>query len=203
MKKNVCVVIGIVLGFLFLEGCSSVPLTHYYTFPPDLNPSVPAATSTYPLVLALEPFDAEGPYAQEKIVYRDSPYEVNFYEYHKWLRSPEKLATDQALKLIAATRMFKRVHARPFQVYADYVLQGRMIMFDQWRNTTPPYVRIQIEYQLMEPQEERILWTDRIDTTANITSLALVDTVKGFETALQENLLRALSALEPVVSQPK
>ena len=45
--------------------------------------------------MAVDTFEADVPYQQDKIVFRTSPYEVNFYEYHKWLRPPEELVADQ------------------------------------------------------------------------------------------------------------
>jgi ABC-type uncharacterized transport system auxiliary subunit len=181
-------------------GCSSVPSTNYYTFAPELAPPSPASSATYPYVLAIDAFQADVPYQQERIVYRVSPYQVNFYEYHRWLRPTNDVVTDQVLNVLEAMHLFKRVHAQPYDIPSDYVLQGQIKMFDQWAETTPPVVRIQIDYRFLAAQSERVLWAQRIDTTVPLASLGLVDTVKGFESALQENLRQALSELAEILS---
>jgi ABC-type uncharacterized transport system auxiliary subunit len=185
------------------NGCSSVPPTNYYIFAPDLETPSPTSSSTYPYVVAIDEFQADVPYQQERIVFRASPYQVNFYEYHRWLRPTNDLVTDQALKVLEAMHRFKRVHAQPYDIPSDYILQGRIKMFDQWVATTPPMVRIQIDYRFLAAQSEQVLWARRIDTTAPLASLGLIDTVKGFESALEENLRQVVSAFEDILSQPE
>ena len=188
---------------IWLYGCTPVPPTYYYTFRPDIEKNVGTASPQYPSVLAIEAFDADVPYQQDKIVFRTSPYEVNFYEYHKWLRPLGELVTDQVVKFISAAGMFQKVHPRAFESYADYTLRGRIKMFDQWYSETTSHVRIQLEYALMASEKEQILWMDTVETTAPVSNLKVVETVKGFETALQENVLQALTAIARVLSQRK
>lgn len=76
-------------------------------------------------------------------------------------------------------------------------------MFDQWYSETTSHVRIQLEYALMASEKEQILWMDTVETTAPVSNLKVVETVKGFETALQENVLQALTAIARVLSQRK
>ena len=210
MKKRYILVVSCLLYPIWLCGCAEIPLTHYYTFRPDVGKNAKTTSSKYPYVVAIDTFEADVPYQQDKIVFRTSPYEVNFYEYHKWLRPPEELVTDQVLKLVSSAGMFQNVHARAFESPPDYIIQGRIKMFDQWNSGKTSFVRIQLEYHLIAPEEEQIIWMDTVETTANISKLEstelaqfIVETVKGFETALQENILQALAAIDGVLSRRK
>jgi ABC-type uncharacterized transport system auxiliary subunit len=136
-------------------------------------------------------------------VYRTSPYEVNFYEYRRWLRPPAELVTQQVQKQIKMAALCKRVHAFGFDSYADYILLGEVTMFDQWyedKNTS--LVQVGIQYRLLDSETEQILWIDNIESTATVPSLVFnVDTVKGFESALQKNIQQMLAAIEDVFAQ--
>jgi ABC-type uncharacterized transport system auxiliary subunit len=191
---------GLVFGLI---GCGQVPATSYYTFQPDPPVLQNFAPQTWPVVLAIGQFEAEPPYQQDKIVYRKSPYEVNFYEYRKWLRSTEQIVSDQIVAIIRATHRFKRVHTQPFEVAADYILQGQILMFDQWQNNSTPLVKVKLSYRLLTAADEQVVWSEVLTTTATAASLDMVETIKGFETALQTNVLQALEAMSPIVSQAR
>jgi ABC-type uncharacterized transport system auxiliary subunit len=191
-------------------GCTNIPLTHYYTFRPDIELAEKPVSSTYPYVLTIEPFETDFPYQEHKIVFRRSPYEVNFYEYHKWLQPLEKLVAEQVFKLASATQMFRHVHNQAFGTYANYIIHGNINMFDFWYSPTGSFVRIQIEYQLIAAKEDQIIWMQMMDTTRevemlditeSITSSHIVEIVKVFEAALHDNIIQALTLMDGVLSQ--
>ena len=76
-------VLALVLWSSGLSGCSLTkpqPAVHHYT----LTVTVPeAAASTARTSLIVRPFAAADPYNQERLVYRSSAYQVDFYNYHR------------------------------------------------------------------------------------------------------------------------
>ena len=203
MKKRIIFIVAWLLCIIWLCGCSNIPPTHYYTFRPDSEKTATTTSPKYPHIVAIDAFEAEVPYQQDKIVYRTSPYEVNFHEYRRWLRPLEELVTEQVLKLVSAAGMFQDVHTQAFESYADYIIRGRIKMFDQWYSEGTSSVRVRLEYHLIALKEERIIWMDTVETETDIPGLEIVETVKGFETALQENILQALAAIDEVLYQRK
>ena len=180
-----------------LTGCGAkIPPTHYYTFAPHAESMAqqPAAASV-PAMLGLAAFDANAPYQQDKIVFRTSPYEVNFYEYHKWLRPPTDIVTETVRQQIAAARLFRAV--QDDDARTDYLLRGRILMFDQWYiEQRSSEIRIEIRYQLQEAEDERTIWTETIATKATTPSLDILGTIQAFETALQQNIRQAITGME-------
>jgi len=181
---------------LTLSGCSSrVPITHYYTFHPQPWKSQAAATAIFPHILAVDAFNADAPYQQERIVFRTSPYEVNFYEYRKWLRPPTDLVTEQVFRALKTSGFFHDV--RTYESGADYLLQGRIMMFEQWyEDQETSTVHVGIRYSVVTPDEDHIIWTNTIETSAKTPSLDILETIQAFETALQENTRQALISLK-------
>ncbi len=201
MRKRVLLIVWCVC-LIWMNGCVDIPLTHYYTFPPDIENPAERTSPKYSYVIGIETYEASAPYQQDRIVFRTSAYEVNFYEYHRWLRPPAELVSEQVQKLFMASGLFERVHAYAFEAYADYIIRGKILMFDQWHNEdNTSTVRVGILYQLIAPEEERIIWMDNVETTATVPSLELVETVKGFESALQKNIRQALGAFDHAFAQ--
>jgi ABC-type uncharacterized transport system auxiliary subunit len=203
MMKQYLYLISLVVALFWLAGCgASVPPTHYYTFHPDPSlPPLQTETGHDPAVLGLETFEADVPYQQDKIVFRTSPYEVNFYEYHKWLHLPEDLVTEQVLKALSAARLFQAAYLDAFDFPVDYVLRGQIKMFDQWYESDTSWVRVILHYTLFTPEDNTILWTATVETRSDIADVSIVETVKGFEDALHDNVRQALIAIDQVLSQ--
>ena len=196
----------LLVGILFgVSGCfTNIPLMHYYTFQPASEKAAKGETPKYPYVIGVEAFDANAPYQQDKIVFRTSAYEVNFYEYHRWLRPPADLLQEQTVKLLTTSALFQKVHAYVFESFADYSLIGRIVMFDQWNNADKTAaVHVGITYQFINPEQQRLVWSDTITVITPTSSLGVVETVKAFESALQENILQAIAAIDQVLSQER
>lgn len=201
MKNQSVYLIALWLGSLVvLTGCASVPPTHYYTFQPVPVIAREPSSPRYSASIGVEAYEAETPYQQDRIVFRKSPYEVNFYEYHRWLRPPTELVTEQVQKLLRTSELFQQVHEYTYDSTPDYLLRGRILLFDQWYNGKGSSVQIGIHYQFVEVAQERILWSDVIETTATVPTLDIVETVKGFESAVQENISHALASIEKVLA---
>ncbi len=181
---------------LIIGGCTSkIPLTHYYTFHPQPLSSGKSKAATYPKILAIDTFQADAPYQQERLVFRTSPYEVNFYEYRKWLRPPTELVTEQVFRAFKTSGKFQDV--RQYESGADYLLQGRIVMFEQWyEDQQASTIHVGIRYALMTLDEERIIWADTIETSETTPSLDILETIQAFETALQHNIQQAIASLE-------
>ncbi len=199
MMKRLFLLISV--SILILGGCSSkIPLTHYYTFHPQSPTSGKPTAAKYPKILAIDTFQADAPYQQERLVFRTSPYEVNFYEYRKWLRPPTELVTEQVFRAFKTSGTFQ--DARLYESGADYLLQGRIVMFEQWyEEQQASTVHVGIRYALMTLDEERIIWADTIETSETTPSLDILGTIQAFETALQHNIRQAIASMEQAFDQ--
>src|SRR5215469_3315403 len=99
--------VSVVLGLL--AGCGSVhePATKYYKLdiPPAPMPAAPSAQVS----LRIEPFRTTRMLGQDRIVYRPSPVEVGFYEYHRWAEPPNDTVTKAVADQLAKRRVFQSI----------------------------------------------------------------------------------------------
>src|SRR5579862_3849070 len=80
------------LGALVLAGCGSIRYPTTYVL--NLTPPVPQAASNVALgPIAIREFRCPEYLCEGRIVYRSSPEEVGFYDYHRWaMKPPEVIA---------------------------------------------------------------------------------------------------------------
>ena len=127
------VLLSIILTGIVLGGCS---LTHskqevrYYalalpTRTPD--PSSPALSSAS---LIVQPFSAQPPYNRDRIVYRSSPYEFDFYHYHRWVTKPADMITTLTRRSLQQSGLFTTVYPTS-DAQADLRLGGIIRQYEE------------------------------------------------------------------------
>ena len=121
----------ILLSFYIFIACGKIPETHYYTLS---YPSVENRTTSPKLdkIIAVKKFLADPPYDQDRIVYRESLYEVKFYNYRRWICSPREMLTESAVQHLRKSGLFAGVVHAQSGHSSHYVLTGRILQFEEW-----------------------------------------------------------------------
>ena len=93
--KNLAVAL---IGALVLAGCGSVryPTTYVLNFPPPVPQAAPSNGALGPV--AIREFQCPEYLCEGRIVYRSSPEEVGFYEYHRWAMNPRQAITQYVVE---------------------------------------------------------------------------------------------------------
>ena len=127
------------MGALVLAGCGSVryPTTYVLNFPPPVPQAAPSNGALGPV--AIREFRCPEYLCEGRIVYRSSPEEVGFYEYHRWAMNPRQAITQYVEEGLRAQSLFKSVSVHERGSEAAYVLSGnieRLEEVDQGRDVT-------------------------------------------------------------------
>lgn len=150
------------LGLLF-HACGSVPETFYYTVAPlslhEVKAATDSRTNTQALVLGVEKFSADALYDDDRIIYRESPYEVKYYHYRRWAAPPRALLTEEVLKNLQQSQLFQNVVSFPTNRHVDYVLTGRVVAFEEWDRGAEWFGRVAFSAQLYDPISRRAIWS--------------------------------------------
>ncbi len=147
-----------------LQACGGVPETYYYTVAPlALNAQPPEANDSHSartIVLGVKKFSAEALYDDDRIIYRESPYEVKYYHYRRWAATPRLLVTDEIIKQLYAARICRNVVSFPSNKHVDYVLTGRIVSFEEWDRGEQWFGRVAFTAQLYDPVSQQLLWSE-------------------------------------------
>ena len=79
----------IIIAFtLFLGSCSKIPRSHYYLLDTKLTPDFikkEHQSRVIPLSVRIKPPNIGQVYNRLNLVYKESPFKIGFYNYHKWV----------------------------------------------------------------------------------------------------------------------
>ncbi len=190
MSKRISV---IALLWAVLYGCSgTIPDIHYYLIDYEVAGSTDRSEPVHRVVLGVSPFDAAPLYQEERLVYRDSPYEGKYYHYHRWVSRPTLMITEKTIEHLRAAKLFTQVVPFPKYSQVDYLLQGTIKALEEWDEGNQWYARVQIAFELVDPKSKQLSWHTVIEQKVPAQQKTPGEIVKAINIGVQ----RCLNELE-------
>lgn len=137
---------------------ASAPPTRYYAL--DLPRPTPAAERLAHTAV-LMPIRAGEIARQGRIVYRESPHEVGFYEYHRWAEDPEDSVAEALAGALLARGTFASVTPFDGRTQADFILRGELRRIEEIDHDAPVRASVEIALELVDADTSRVVWSDR------------------------------------------
>ena len=155
---------GNVIGALILAaalGCGgSPPQTRHYQLAPPSGEQAPA-TADGPS-LAIEPLEVDAAYDEDRIVYRSSPVQIDYYHYHRWTSPPGRMLADHLRQAYRRTGRFRQVTAE-ITPETDVIVSGRVAAIEEVDVSADRWVaRIQLELRATDARSREVLWSREI-----------------------------------------
>jgi len=188
------ILIAILFEVLVLGACGGkLPATRFYQLAPSAAAQKPAGDVT----LVVEPLATDPAYDDERIVYRTTPYRLDYYQYHRWSSPPGAMVGNYLEQALENSGKFRSV-AREVSADAPAVLGGRVIAIEEvdtsktsWRG------RIVIELTLTDARTGITLWTEQYEETEPLPT----QSPEGLAKALSAALERIVAKAAPVVAE--
>ena len=149
-----------ILISLVLGGCSlphsKQEVRHYALALPARthDPSSPALSSAS---LVVRPFTAQPPYNRDRIIYRSSPYEFDFYHYHRWVTKPADMLTALTRRSLQQSGLFTTVYPTS-DAQADLQLGGVIRQYEEVDQAHSWQAVLSIEVWLSRSREPAPFW---------------------------------------------
>jgi ABC-type uncharacterized transport system auxiliary subunit len=144
-------------------------------------------------VLAVEPLDAGAAYDDERIIYRTSPYRLDYYEYHRWSASPGTMVGDAIADVLAASGRFGAIEREETRE-ADVVLGGRLVALEEVDVSSTRWVgRIALDLRLTDARSGDVIWSQRLEATEPLARRS----PEGLAAAVSRALARLLGRATP------
>ncbi|MGH7496558.1 MAG: ABC-type transport auxiliary lipoprotein family protein [bacterium] len=177
-----------------------MPETFYYTVSNWNTPPLESENHHTPaldIVLGVEKFSAETMYDDDRIIYRDSPFEVKYYHYRRWAAVPRTLVTDEILKQLRASSCCREVVAYPAENQVNYTISGRVLAFEEWDQGEQWFGRVALSIQVYEPVSRRLVWQEVLQAETPVAKKIPAAVVEAIAASLQKcvsDLQKALVA---------
>ena len=112
---------------LLMAGCGGKILyPNYYALEIPPAPSPACSDARLPATLAVRRFETPPYLRQGRIVYRQAPAEIGFYDYHRWAADPAATVTAAMIDSLRSSRLFSFVKPYDGQSRQDYLMSGRL-----------------------------------------------------------------------------
>ena len=133
----------------------SVPPTRYY----QLYIGAMEPTAAGDVVMVVEPFLVDSAYDDDRIVYRRSPYKLDYYHYHRWSAPPGELISAALRDAYRRTGQFQAV-TNELTSDATVVLSGRVLAIEEVDMTREHgRARIAVELRLRDAATDEQIWS--------------------------------------------
>lgn len=199
MTKRAMGLLVVVAAMMALAGCGgAVKYPKYYTLhvppPPD-----PPAQKDIQAKLAIRQFRSPAYLRQGAIVYKTSPEQIGFYEYHRWAVDPREFLTNAVTDRLRASGNFTQVSVYDGHSDMDYILSGRLEKLEEIDYQGGLKVEVAISAQILSVATGETVWTNAVSEVGTVDERnipAIVSEMnRTMERAIEKLLTPAPAAL--------
>ena len=189
-------VIACLLALLTIGCGGRTRYPDYYTLaiapPPD-----PAVSEARRLgTLAVQRFETAAYLRQGRIVYREAPNKVGFYEYHRWANDPSETIATAVTKAARSSGLFSRVEPYHGDEKPEYLLSGRLERLDEIDYGGGVRVEAELSAQLVNLRTGDTVWSGVADETSKVDSRTVNSVVGEMSHAVQTSIDRLMADME-------
>lgn len=189
---------------VILACAPTVPTTHLYRVElpttSGLEPS-PCEPQTRGSLLVRD-MRVAGAYDDARMIYRESEYRLQRYEYHEWIVPPGELVSDALRDGYAASGWFARVEREP-DASIDAELHGRVLAIEEVDLTKTRWAgHLRLELELFDARTHERLWAHEYDLTRPLEERSPDGLAAAISSGLREVIDASAPSLGAASSRP-
>jgi ABC-type uncharacterized transport system auxiliary subunit len=176
-----------------VEGCGGkLPETRYYALA-----APPTTADRGTLDVAVEPLSTEPGYDDDRIVYRQNPYRLDYYQYHRWSAAPGVVVGGYLAQALDATGKFRSVLREPTD-RTRLVIGGRVLALEEIdRSKTQWLGHVVVELTATDHKTGEVVWTKKFDETEPLAK----QSPEGLAQAVSAAMARIVASVTPTLGE--
>jgi uncharacterized lipoprotein YmbA len=204
MKKMIKILVTIIafIVALLMAGCmGKVRYPKYYTLEiaPATKPAVNDAR--LPAAVAVRRFETPAYLRQGRIVYREAPEEVGFYDYHRWAADPGATVTAAVIASLRSAGLFSLVKQYDSYDKPEYLLNGRLERLDEIDYGGAVRVEAKLSAELVNLRTGATVWAGEATETSKVEPRNINSVVAAMSQAVQRNINRLVAGMGEQISK--
>ncbi len=198
MKKLLSAVALMLAMGAILSGCGGrLRYPSYYTLnlpaPPD-----PPAPENVRISLAVREFQCPGYLRQGPIVYRSTPEQIGFYEYHRWAADPRTSVTSAVVDHLRASGQYSTVSSYNGRADIDYVFSGKLEKMEELDYESGVKVEVAMSAQITRVDTGATVWNNSVSEVGTVSQR----NVPGVVSQMNRTMAIAVDKLLSTVPAP-
>jgi len=186
-------IIALIASAFAVAACGGkVPETRYYQL---AGPTAKARPGD--LVIVLESLETDSGYDDDRIVYRSTPYRLDYYQYHRWSASPGVMVGNFLEQALERSGHFRAV-IREVTDQSPIVVRGRVLAIEEVDTSKTSWLgRIVLELTLTDSKTGSALWSEQFEETEPLR----VQSPEGLAQALSIAMSRIAERATPSIAE--
>ena len=194
MKKLTTALVLMVTLLPGLSGCGRIRYPAYYTLNLPAPPDPPAAENVRTSITVRE-FQSPNYLKQGPIVYRTTPEEIGFYEYHRWAADPRMLVTTAVVDHLRANGQFSLVSMYDGLPNNDYVFSGRLEKLEEVDYEAGVKVEVAMSAQITRVATGATVWSNSVSETRPVSQRNVTGVVSQMNRTMELAINKLLSTV--------
>jgi ABC-type uncharacterized transport system auxiliary subunit len=183
------------VGALAISACGSARYPAYYTLHFEPSTQAPASergTGT----LVIKELRCPDYLCEGRIVYRPTPSEVGFYQYHRWAVSPRAMTAQYLAERVRARSLFVSVSGDESRMATDFVLSGTLERLEEVDDAHRVAAVCSISVQLVDTRTRAVVWSRMATERVPVEQRDVAGVVNGLATAVRATVDRLVTDME-------
>lgn len=193
----VCSITAIAL----IAACGKVPIKEYYVlnYLPSINKS--KAEKPYPVTIRLKELDIEEAYNRPQIVYRQSPFQLKYYNYRVWAVKPTQMITDLIYKHLTTINLVSNIIRRFDEGRPNYELSGMIEAIEEYDSDELWFAHLAFRVTLVRLDDGTTVYTRRFDHRKRVFQQEPEYVIREMSSLMEYTMTQVAKDLNTVLAQ--
>ena len=141
-------------------------------------------------ILLIDDVEINETYRDQRIIYRESPFQVKYYNFVLWSKTPDELIKDAVIDFWKKRAIFKKVNAFGSEDDADLTMRIRIDAVEKCYVQKNWYVRLALDAEIVDAKNNGILFIHSFDRKTRLAGKKIRYVPEMISKILHEELLK-------------
>lgn len=192
MKKTSLLSVLIIMTFACLSG----PSKKYHQI--YLQENARASSFKIDKIIFVDQIQTVLFYDNFEIIYRETPYQVNYYTYDFWAEKPAVLIRDSIIDFFKKNNVFSEVHRELTGDDVDYTMRARIRAIEENDLSEGWLARLSMEIDILDFKSGEIILSREFDKSEALPRMDVRELPAVLSHILEEELITLIQALSQI-----
>ena len=199
LSLSLLVLLALIFSLLAVTGCISSVSKEYFQLYLPHDTTVPADVSiAYKIdkILLVEPVEVDPIYDDYRMVYRTSPYHLNYYSYKDWIKKPGVLVRESIVDYFSKNNVFKNVNTGYAEGDPDIQLKAVVHILEEYDRTEAWFAHLKMDIVIVDFETDKRILSHSFDRQRQMAVKKVEHLPIAISGLLQEELDKVIKKLE-------
>jgi len=182
----------VVLALISFSGCTASAGKKYYQLYLPISAEQSAQIEKNPLhidkILMVAPVQVDSTYLDYRVVYRSSPYEINYYNYNFWVKKPDRMVNDAIVDYLSECKVFRRVISKFPEGTPDLLLKAYVHVIEEVDSSKIWFGHLRMDIQIRDFKTDKEVLSHSFDRQLRLRDKKIELLPKTISRILKEEL---------------